>query len=260
MIGKAFLSLFSSDIQRYPVGEGRPSKLRALVRRGARWVFRRQFHKASDTRPLTAAYWGGEGGFRHALNQFERPNNEWQRDYAPFFEECNRFITAGQSVLEIGCSAGQWCKRLNLLSRGCTYLGVDVNAQTIAFACESFAGEPGARFLAGDISDYPELGQFDLVLCCQVLCFLNLSNVERVIGCVRPGGTIVIEEPANVDCQDRPARVPQPLKSHRAGVPAFSYNFSALLETHGFEIVTARHLDFGERGFKMLVSGRRRSD
>lgn len=98
------------------------------------------------------------------------------------------------SVLEVGCSIGVLTEAL---ARRCDALvSLDLAERALARARERCRDLPHVRFeLAQVPGQWPE-GSFDLILLSEVVYYLDVGDVARLVdrvrGCLRPGGDVVL--------------------------------------------------------------------
>ena len=97
-----------------------------------------------------------------------------------------------RSVLDVGCGEGVWRAPLRRLRPSLRYVGVDPSEYVVA--------RYGARrgIVRGDIARLGELGlngRFDLVVCCDVLNYLDAATLARGLRSVRDlmGGVAYLE-------------------------------------------------------------------
>ena len=78
----------------------------------------------------------------------------------------------GMSVLDFGCAAGHYYNSVKQLDANIDYTGADATKKYIEFASNHFKGT-SAKFREADLFDEKnDLGQFDIVYCCNVLLHL----------------------------------------------------------------------------------------
>lgn len=107
-----------------------------------------------------------------------------QKYVMPFIEK-HRKITAGTSVLEIGCGEGGNLKPF--LDRGCRVTGVDLDGYKIKVGKELFASHPKANnitFICQDIYTLPETDRkYDLIILRDVI--EHIPDQERFMPFMR---------------------------------------------------------------------------
>ncbi len=80
------------------------------------------------------------------------------------------------SVLDVGCGEGRWRSELKRLRPGIAYLGVDASH----YAIERFGRRRNLRFGGfGELADLDLGGPFDLVVCADVLHYLDDAELAR---------------------------------------------------------------------------------
>jgi 2-polyprenyl-3-methyl-5-hydroxy-6-metoxy-1,4-benzoquinol methylase len=106
-------------------------------------------------------------------------------------------------ALEIGCSEGLFTAELG--PRCTDLLAIDVSAVALERARQRCADQPMTRFARADVRDGLDFGQFDLVVCMDVMDSILRPLARRgatsaVTDCLAPGGhllvTAVIDDPA----------------------------------------------------------------
>ena len=119
---------------------------------------------------------------------------------ARFLEDAG--ISAGMKVLDVGTGAGDVALLVaGLVGQEGTVVGIDFNAQLIetARARASAAGIEHVSFVVGDAATAELDRDFDAVVGRCVLFFARepAPLVRRLTGCVRDGGIVAFQEPAN---------------------------------------------------------------
>jgi SAM-dependent methyltransferase len=87
-----------------------------------------------------------------------------------------------RSVLDVGCGEGRWRAPLRRLRRGLTYLGVDPSAYVV----RRYGRRRGIRL--GSFGALEDLGlgrSFDLVVCADVLHYLDSAELKRGLAALR---------------------------------------------------------------------------
>jgi 2-polyprenyl-3-methyl-5-hydroxy-6-metoxy-1,4-benzoquinol methylase len=122
------------------------------------------------------------------------------RNWRLVHKECLfRFVgdPAGLRVLDFGCGEGELAVQLAAL--GARVTGVDVSPELLSLAARRARLDGVAdrvRLVEGDIRELELRGGFDVVVCAAVLHHVELRAVyERLLDLLRPGGTMVIQEP-----------------------------------------------------------------
>jgi ubiquinone/menaquinone biosynthesis C-methylase UbiE len=111
-------------------------------------------------------------------------------------------ISRGMKVLDVGTGAGDVALlAASLVGRDGTVVGIDVNAELIetARARAAAAGFEQVSFVVGDAGSVELDRDFDAVVGRCVLFFARepAALVRRLTGCVRGGGIVAFQEPAN---------------------------------------------------------------
>lgn len=116
------------------------------------------------SRETNLANWDGHNTERAVISRTgeiparERTRYEWVRKNI-----------VGNRILEIGCSSGYGLRFFSDIE-GLEYIGVDYNADIIAYAKENFGDIPGVQFRQADINDFPiEQHEYDTIVALEVL-------------------------------------------------------------------------------------------
>lgn len=150
-----------------------------------------------------------------------------------------RYAKATGNLLEIGCGIGEF---LNILScSGWSVVGIEPNRDAVEMGRQTF----GLDIRQGTLR--PGLfgaAQFDCVVMQQVLEHVASpsSLLEEIRWILRPGGLLFVSTP-NFDSLDR-AVFGHHWHGYEIPRHVFVYgatNLTALLQRHGFEILTVRH-------------------
>ena len=104
----------------------------------------------------------------------------------------------GQDILDAGCGDGRFCFELTKDKANVTITGLDASKNGISFAR---VFNPECRFLITDLSKPPEnLGQFDQIICQEVLEHLPLNKINLVLknlnSLLKAGGKIIFTVPS----------------------------------------------------------------
>ncbi len=105
----------------------------------------------------------------------------------------------GSRVLEAGCGVGAQTVTLAASSPDASFVSIDISATSVAAAERGVAaaGLTNVQFQQGDIFDLAFAPQsFDHVFVCFVLEHLYepIAALQKLKGCLRPGGTITVIE------------------------------------------------------------------
>jgi 2-polyprenyl-3-methyl-5-hydroxy-6-metoxy-1,4-benzoquinol methylase len=103
-------------------------------------------------------------------------------------------VRSDMVILDAGCGTGD-CLRMLQEEYGCTQLtGADISASVLAIARDICAK---AQFYQADLMTRPLPGEFDLILCQQVLEHMVRPEdaLRNLLGMLRPRGTILITVP-----------------------------------------------------------------
>ena len=158
------------------------------------------------TEKASEFYWGRTSGFQHAKDQINKQEKDWKKRYEIFYEIGNKLIyeEPNNKILEIGCSAGQWVKRLNINKSTNYYLGIDVNQESINLANKLFKENININFECMNVYDLCKkemnnlkMTEFNIVLCCQTLFFLNTDFLMNFFLNLYKGTQVLIYEPVN---------------------------------------------------------------
>ena len=246
--------IISNSIQRWPVipESEKNSLIHRIVRTAARRAYCTFFLFAKDRRKVNATFWGGEGGYIHAMAKFDQDNEDWQKTYTQFAAEISKHLNSGTRILELGCSAGQWCRRLQLSTKAGAYTGVDINPKTIEFAKQKFANERNVTFYAEDLIDFDKYDDFDMVMVCQTFFFLDRDTLLSVLKKIRSGTLLIFQEPVNDDFKKQKSTVLMKYPLNKAGT-GFSHNYSDILADLGFNIMQEKIIERGASDQKKLL-------
>jgi len=148
-------------------------------------------------------------GVRAGLLPYRRPyelqTSVWDRDYGrgklDFYGDLDelarysilvgyvKFLGRGQSILDVGCGVGLLRERLEGVEFG-RYLGIDPSAAAIESA--GHLADDRTSFAVAEAS-VAELGQFDVVVCNEVLYVVPDTEalLDQIHQLVRPGGHLL---------------------------------------------------------------------
>ena len=101
-------------------------------------------------------------------------------------------------VLDVGCGRGVTANALALARPRLHILGVDLDPHLIAVARRSIRGRENVAFALGNALALPERGDFDAVICIDLIHHLpgetHRGFLEGVRALLRPGGALVLKE------------------------------------------------------------------
>ena len=102
-------------------------------------------------------------------------------------------------VIDLGCGTGELTARLHEHSRARTTLGIDSSEAMLAKA-RPLSGN-GLRFEIGDIGEFDAQASFDVVFANASLHWVpdHPRLLRRLAACLRPGGQLAVQVPANTD-------------------------------------------------------------
>jgi predicted TPR repeat methyltransferase len=98
------------------------------------------------------------------------------------------------SVLDIGCGTGLWGTALRRLDRSITYTGMD----TSEYLCRRHG------WIHGSVADFKSRRRFDLVVCQDVMQYLDAGEVERGLAAMARvcRGALYFDVPTRDDIDD----------------------------------------------------------
>ncbi len=159
--------------------------------------YKKLFTNSNDRKRLSKALWAGDGGFAHANTQFNRSDDDWLNIYDDFYKTFFHEFTSEDILLEIGCSMGQWAKRLKLNETNNKYLGIDINPKSIESAQNIFKDYNNIKFQCVDLNDGFCFEPYNMIICVQVLFFLDIKLIKKIFNNVKLGTKVIISEPIN---------------------------------------------------------------
>jgi SAM-dependent methyltransferase len=115
--------------------------------------------------------------------------------------EASRFVSAGDSVLDLGCGSAPWAE---FFPPGpISYRGIDLRADVIGRCRRDFDSRPGFRFEVGDVAT-TALGSaaFDVVSLLNVLHLPSLDPaavLRKSREALKPGGRLIVAGPSGPD-------------------------------------------------------------
>ena len=128
---------------------------------------------------------------------YDRSAAEWHGARGPLAHEARWLDLAtadlcpGARVLDLGCGSGHPIAAA-LLGRGFAVTGVDFAPAMLAIARQTL---PAGQWLEADLTDLPELGQFDAILGWDSLFHLSAAEQRRLLprlaGWLQPGGHLL---------------------------------------------------------------------
>lgn len=204
--------------------------------------YKRIYASYPDRKKIGQMFWGRKGGYEHAMEQFYKGEQEWERRYGPFREQVQKSLVAGMRIVEIGCSAGQWVVRLGIGGGRYEYMGIDINPESIEFARKQFRGSRGVDFQCCHVGDFVGIGSYDMVISCQTMFFLDDNTIGGLLRDMKTGGIVILQEPVNIDYdKQKGSMVLNDTNKRSIGI---SHNYPKLLQDIGFTIeVSERYLD-----------------
>lgn len=124
-------------------------------------------------------------------------NNFTHRILLDFVE---KYLQKEDKVLDIGCGAGTVCLFI-AGTYGNQVLGVDVSKTAIKTCQESarlIGIENKCKFKAADFLDFRKSGQFDLIICSEVIEHLegDVEALRKMYQLLRPAGRLILSTPA----------------------------------------------------------------
>jgi prepilin-type processing-associated H-X9-DG protein len=205
------------------------------------------------------AYWNGPAAERWVSEQDDLDN--MVRPFGDAALGAAR-VTAGESVLDVGCGCGETLLSLaSLVGPTGRVVGVDASLPMLARAKDRCSGRMNVAFLDGDatkvIPSDPHDASFDVALSrCGVLVFADpVAAFRRIRGALRPGGRLsfvcwraVEENPWAAVPFAAVAKVlgpPEPAAPDAPGPFSFgsAARVRAVLESAGFRDVTTEKVD-----------------
>ena len=177
-------------------------------------------------------------------DQINKTEKDWKKRYETFYEIGNKLIyeKPNNKILEIGCSAGQWVNRLNINKSTNYYLGIDVNQESINFANKLFKENKNISFECMNVYDLCKkemnnlkMTEFNIVLCCQTLFFLNTDFLMNFFSNLYKETQVLIYEPVNKNFLEKneSTSLNDPEKKTRFGI---SHNYIDLFLKLNYKI------------------------
>jgi trans-aconitate 2-methyltransferase len=120
----------------------------------------------------------------------------------PFFELTGRIAAQDPgAVVDLGCGPGTLTAALAERWPGARVLGIDSSAEMIEAARELPDAGGRLSFALGDVRDFVPDGGVDVIVSNAVLQWVpeHLDLVTRWGSCLRPGGWLALQVPANFD-------------------------------------------------------------
>ena len=97
-------------------------------------------------------------------------------------------------VLDVGCGEGIFSRMLLEISDSVE--GIDISESAIMRAREKYRGYPSLSFAVHDIVIMDSDTRYDLIVCAEVLYYLNLGQllkvISNIIGWLAPGGYLLV--------------------------------------------------------------------
>lgn len=174
--------------------------------------------------------------------QGEHSSNPFQ---AALIERISSLLPAGASIIDLGCGTGVPTARI-LTESGHRVVGVDISEGMLKLAREQV---PAAEFVHADFKELPDdFGSFEAATAFFSLLMLSKADIEKtldkVAGWVKPGGYFGVGM-VNFDGDSLPFEF--------LGVPVTVSGYvepdlAAVLEAHGFGVVSIETVDFTPEG------------
>jgi 2-polyprenyl-3-methyl-5-hydroxy-6-metoxy-1,4-benzoquinol methylase len=119
----------------------------------------------------------------------------------------------GADILEVGCAEGVFTARL--AERCGSVLGVDICGLALARAQDRCAALPAARFARLDVACTPVIGQYDAIVCAEVLYYLHQRGLrvalDHLVSALKPEGHMVLVHPKKDAVKVHPVFARHPL-------------------------------------------------
>jgi 2-polyprenyl-3-methyl-5-hydroxy-6-metoxy-1,4-benzoquinol methylase len=113
----------------------------------------------------------------------------------------------GAQILEVGCAEGVFTAWL--AARHGNVFAVDICTRALVRAQDRCAGLPGVRFAHFDISSTPVIGSYDVILCAEVLYYLDQRGLctarDHLVAALKPGGHLLMVNPSKDAVRIQPA-------------------------------------------------------
>lgn len=229
-------------IRNFERKQTKPSITSKILKRFTWPIYRKLYARSTKHGELAKLFWGREGGFLHAKSQFQRESKSWSKNYSDFYEMAKKYLNSNSIVVEIGCSAGQWPKRLGIDELGCRYSGYDINAASIEFANQYFREFKKITFECENIENLQSFEGCTVFLSCQTLFFLHSNTVKRILNTIPLNCVIIIHEPVNLDFMQYTAS--KEIDNDHTKTVGFSHNYFELLSNSGFFVLEKKELFF----------------
>jgi len=148
----------------------------------------------SSTHEFERSYWTEDSQYRK-FDGFEAAVGQLERWYAGFIRLIEPHLPpAGSRVVDAGCGHGAIVRMLK--TRGLDAVGFDASRWIVEQAQASMP-DGAQTFAVGDVADVPFAGDFDLIVCLEVLEHLDdpVTALAALAGRLRPGGRLIASTP-----------------------------------------------------------------
>jgi SAM-dependent methyltransferase len=138
-------------------------------------------------------YAASDDPWRYGLDPVEKAR------HALALEMLDRWVDRDPpSALELGCGEGRFTEPL--CARCASVLAVDISPIALERAGKRLGHTPNVRLRRYDIRQEPALGQFDLVVCMDVVTEIyrplaKRRAIRKAVRCVAPKGALLVSEP-----------------------------------------------------------------
>jgi hypothetical protein len=104
-----------------------------------------------------------------------------------------------------------------------------------------------------------DLGEFDYVLACQILFFLDQPTLERVLSQIPVGALITFSEPSAYAIDSYIFSRPKiRINKHRNRVVIYRHPYPAIVRRLGFEVLSRQFTEFHPGKVKLVMTAKRK--